>query len=108
MISPGVSHHQSGGKAHLLSRYKQDQLLSDALRIAKAWSYCCCFHWIEEKTAADALLLSVLVAQSCPTLCDPMDCSSPGSSVHEIFQAMILEWVAISFSNTPLESKKYV
>ena len=40
----------------------------------------------------------VLVAQSCPTLCDPMDCNPPGSSVHEIFQARILEWVAISFS----------
>ena len=38
------------------------------------------------------------VAQSCPTLCDPMDCSLPGSSVHEILQARILEWVAISFS----------
>ena len=37
-------------------------------------------------------------AQSCPTLCDPMDCSPPGSSVHEIFQARILEWVAISYS----------
>ena len=39
------------------------------------------------------------VAQSCPTLCDPMDCSLPGSSVHRIFQARVLEWVAISFSN---------
>ena len=38
------------------------------------------------------------VAQSCPTLCNPMDCSLPGSSVHGIFQARILEWVAISFS----------
>ena len=38
------------------------------------------------------------VAQSCPTLCDPMDCSLPDSSVHEIFQARVLEWVAISFS----------
>ena len=38
------------------------------------------------------------VAQLCPTLCDPMDCSLPGSSVHGIFQARILEWVAISFS----------
>ena len=37
-------------------------------------------------------------AQSCLTLCDPMDCSPPGSSVHEIFQARILEWIAISFS----------
>ena len=32
--------------------------------------------------------------QSCPTLCDPMNCSPPGSSVHEILQARILEWVA--------------
>ena len=39
------------------------------------------------------------VAQSCLTLCDPMDCSPPGSSVHGIFQARTLEWVAISFSN---------
>ena len=38
------------------------------------------------------------VTQSCPTLCDPMDCSPPGSWVHWIFQARILEWVAISFS----------
>ena len=40
----------------------------------------------------------VKVAQSCPTLCDPMDCSPPGSSVHGILQARILDWVAISFS----------
>ena len=38
------------------------------------------------------------VAQSCPTLCDPVDCSPPGSSAHGILQARILEWVAISFS----------
>ena len=38
------------------------------------------------------------VAQSCPTLCDPMDCSPPGSSVHGIFQARVLEWVAITVS----------
>ena len=40
----------------------------------------------------------MLVTQSCPTLWDPMDCSPPGSTIHEIFQARILEWVAISFS----------
>ena len=39
------------------------------------------------------------VTQSCPTLCDPMDCSLPGSSVHGIFQARVLEWVAIVFSD---------
>ena len=38
------------------------------------------------------------VAQSCPTLCDPMDYSPPGSSLHGILQARVLEWVVISFS----------
>ena len=38
------------------------------------------------------------VAQLCPTLLDPMDCSPPGSSVHGIFQARVLEWGAIAFS----------
>ena len=51
------------------------------------------------------LLLSYAAAaaakllQSCPTLCDPMNCSLPGSSLHGILQARVLEWVAISFSN---------
>ena len=39
-----------------------------------------------------------VITQLCLTLCDPMDCSPPGSSVHGIHQARILEWVAISFS----------
>ena len=38
------------------------------------------------------------VAQSYPTLSDPMDCSPPGSSIHRIFQAKVLEWGAIAFS----------
>ena len=41
------------------------------------------------------------VTQSCLTLSDPMDCSLPGSSVHGIFQARVLEWVAIAFSGDP-------
>ena len=44
--------------------------------------------------------------QSCPTLCNPMDSSPPGSSVHGILQARVLEWVAISFSNR--EASKYL
>ena len=44
------------------------------------------------------------VAQSCPTLCDPMDCSLPGSSVPGTFQARVLEWGAIAFSMTNLDS----
>ena len=43
----------------------------------------------------------VLVTQSCLTLCNPTDCSPPGSSVHGIFQARILEWVAISPGDLP-------
>ena len=43
-------------------------------------------------------LFACLVAQLHPTLCDPIDCSPPGSSVHGILQARILEWVTISFS----------
>ena len=46
--------------------------------------------------------LCVLVTQSCLTLCDPMDCTLPGSSVHGILQARKLEWVAISFSTSPV------
>ena len=42
--------------------------------------------------------LLVLVCQLCPTLCNTMACSLPGSSVHGIFQAILLEWIAISFS----------
>ena len=45
------------------------------------------------------------VAQSCPTLCDPMNCSLPGSSIHGIFQARVLEWGAIAFM--PLASANW-
>ena len=42
------------------------------------------------------------VAQSCPTPSNPTDCSPSGSSIHEIFQARVLEWGAIAFSKNPL------
>ena len=45
------------------------------------------------------------VAQSCPALCDTMDCSPPGSSVHGIFQARILHWVAISYSRESFRTR---
>ena len=47
------------------------------------------------------------VTQLCPTLCDPMDCSLPGSSIHEISQAKILEWVAISFSRRSFQLRDW-
>ena len=46
------------------------------------------------------------VAQSCLTLSNPMDCSLPGSSVHGIFQARVLEWGAIAFSKNMKDSNK--
>ena len=51
------------------------------------------------------------VTESCPTLSDPMDCSLPGSSVHGIFQARVLEWGAIAFSkynNWPILKDMYI
>ena len=44
------------------------------------------------------------VAQSCPILSEPMDCSLPGSSVHGIFQATVLEWDAIAFSDAKINA----
>ena len=49
-------------------------------------------------SSAAAAVAAAKSLQSCPTLCDPMDCSPPGSSVHGIFLARVLEWVAIAFS----------
>ena len=62
-------------------------------------------NWDSISTIASVLSVSKWItaagvcsaAQSCPALCEPMDCSLPGSSVHGIFQARILEWVAISW-----------
>ena len=47
------------------------------------------------------------VAQLCQTLCDPVDCSLPGSSVHGIFQAIVLEWIAISFSRGSSQTRDW-
>ena len=57
-------------------------------------SFCCTMKWISSAAAAAAKSL-----QSCPTLCDPIDGSPPGSRVPGILQARILEWVAVSSSN---------
>ena len=52
--------------------------------------------WIQ-KNCFESHCMRAKSLQLCPTLCDPMDCSLPGSSVHGILQARVLEWVAISF-----------
>ena len=46
----------------------------------------------------DAKAAAAKLLQLCPTLCNPMDCNLPGSSVHGIFEARVLEWGAIAFS----------
>ena len=57
----------------------------------------CSFHSTFGTCSTHAIPSIVVHAQLCPTLCSPMDCSLPGSSVHGISQARILEWVAISY-----------
>ena len=53
-------------------------------------------------------LQTVLVNQWCPTLRDPMECSPPGSSIHGIFQARMLEWIAIPFSKGSSPSRDWI
>ena len=48
------------------------------------------------------------IAQLCPTPCDPLDCSLPGSSIHGIFQARVLEWGAIAFSGKRQAAHRYL
>ena len=57
-----------------------------------------CLLYLLCNTAAAAVAAKSL--QSCPTLCDPIDCSLPGSPIHGIIQARVLEWGAIAFSDS--------
>ena len=69
---------------------------------ARTWRQCRCpstDEWINK--------LWCTVAQSCPTLCNPVDCSPPGSSVHGIFPARILEWVIVSYSRRSSPSRNW-
>ena len=65
--------------------YTQTYILYTRYNVLYIHIHICILKWSE-------------IAQSCPTLCDPMDCSLPVSSVHGIFQAIVLAWIAISFS----------
>ena len=74
-----------------------------------SWSHRFCFRWADSEWAAmrgnskcqDAAAAAAKSLQSCLTLHDPMDWSPPGSPVHRIFQARVLEWDAITFSEMP-------
>ena len=78
------------------------------MRWPKYWSFIASSNYFNapscmESEHQSSLTMSLIhsvcsVAQSCPTLCDPWDSSPPNSSVHEIFQARVVEWVAICFS----------
>ena len=74
------------------------------------WKHCDrVFLFSPESLAIDSYnFLLVWGAQSCPTLCDPVDCSLPGSSVHGISQARILEWAALSFSRGSSQSRDWI
>ena len=64
------------------------------------------YQW--DNKSVSKLCMHAKLLQSCPTLCDPMDCSPPGSSVHEIVQARILEWVAIPSSRGSSQSRDQI
>ena len=76
-------------------------MISESETMKVLWNHSreLCECWCEILYVASSLFLCVCECmQSCLTVCDPMDCSLAGSSVHGIFQARILEWVAISYS----------
>ena len=84
----------SGWDSHVSSRWLGKNL-SARSDLDPTWKM---KGWNPESSTFRDGKVKVLVVQSCPTLCDPMNCSSPGSSVHGIFQVRILEWVANSSS----------
>ena len=91
----------ANGIYHLILRQKR-QLVVWWLQSALTVSCSRCWmtfpsSWLKTK-GVNVLWCWCSVAQSCSSLCDPMDCSSPGSSVHGVLQARIVEWVAIPFS----------
>ena len=67
-------------------------------RVCETWLFLPTFCLMWDPGTRSTCVPACSVTQSCLTLCDPMDCSPPGSSDHGILQARILEWVAISYS----------
>ena len=88
---PGTIHFQP---ASPVSKGQERLICMTALRLGRAHDK----MWEKRKKESE-------VPQSCLTLCDPVDCSLPGSSIHGIFQARILEWVAISFSRGNVKTR---
>ena len=77
----------------------------DAVKERREMSGCAGVSLREAPFPSLARLVLCLVTQACPTLCDPMDCSPPASSVHGVFQARTLEWVAMPSCRGPSQPR---
>ena len=91
LITPSLQASTATGPQFVVP---QPRLLEERIFLVLCAQRNCALSFLK----TDSPFVKVIVAQSCPTLCDPMDCSPPGSSVHGVLQARILEWVAIPFS----------
>ena len=87
LIMPSIDFSSICALIHVVTRVPEDCPYESHLRVLS-----------DPGQTPFACLSESEIAQSCPTLCNPMNCSLLGSSVHGIFQARVLEWVAISFS----------
>ena len=83
-----------------------DITLSTKVHLVKAMIFSVVMYGCESWTIKKAAAAAAKSLQLCPTVNDPMDCSPPGSSIHGIFQARVLEWVAIAFSERKLSTKE--
>ena len=107
--SPGGGHGDQLQYSCLENPMDRGTCWATVYRVTRSWTGLKCAQttYIYNKHSKDiqiAWWITVIwkwseVAQLCPTLCDSMNCRLPGSSIHEIFQARVLEWVASSFSN---------
>ena len=103
-VQGDFSYLQAKEKLHTLHKINPDETLiwTQNLHKYETINECCLGDLITSILYRSSRILekvlNVLIAQSCSTLCDPMDCSLPGSSVHGIFQSRIPEWVSISYS----------
>ena len=93
------SYFNKSSRAFLLTLFSAWNLtLKPDLHVCIQWCDAFMPWFISRIQYLHSVYFAVVKSLSCSTLCDPVDCSLPGSSVHGIFQARILEWVAISFS----------
>ena len=89
----------AAAKTYLLDRRQRSPAVMESSFLYLKWNMGFWLMKVNLTHTSKLVFCCVCVcAQSCPTLCNPVDCSPPGSSVHGILQARILEWAAISFS----------